>query len=53
MEERVVPYLKEVRLEDNLPGQLQGMYVRMLLCTYMHPYYTQVDAMCQVHSVRP
>ena len=27
----VVPYLKKVGLVGNLPGQLQGTYVRMLL----------------------
>ena len=32
MEGRVVPYLKEVRLAGNLPGQLQGTYV----AAYLH-----------------
>ena len=27
----VVPYLKKVGLAGNLPGQLQGTYLRMLL----------------------
>ena len=31
MEGRVIPYLKEVRLAGNLPGQLQGTYV----CCYV------------------
>ena len=31
MEGRVVPYLKEVGLVGNIPSQLQGMYVRILL----------------------
>ena len=33
MEGRVVPYLKEVKLAGNLPGQLQGMYVRCCVFT--------------------
>ena len=32
MEGRIVPYLKEVGLADNLPGQLQGTYV----AAYLH-----------------
>ena len=28
MEGRVIPYLKEVRLAGNLPGQLQSTYIR-------------------------
>ena len=36
MEERVIPYLKEVRLAGNLPGQLQGMYVRCCVFTCVH-----------------
>ena len=36
---RIVPYLKEVRLAGNLPGHLQGTYVRMLLRIYMRPCY--------------
>ena len=34
---RLVPYLKEVGLAGNLPGQLQSMYVS---------YYTRIDATC-------
>ena len=33
MEGRVIPYLKEVRLAGNLPGQLRGMYVRCCIFT--------------------
>ena len=33
MEGRVIPYLKEVRLAGNLPGQLQGTYVRCCVFT--------------------
>ena len=33
MEGCVIPYLKEVRLAGNLPGQLQGMYVRCYVFT--------------------
>ena len=33
MEGHVVPYLKEVRLTGNLPGQLQGTYVRCCVFT--------------------
>ena len=33
MEGCVIPYLKEVRLAGNLPGQLQGMYVRCCVFT--------------------
>ena len=33
MEGHVIPYLKEVRLAGNLPGQLQGTYVRS---AYLH-----------------
>ena len=33
MEGRVIPYLKEVRLAGNLPGQLQGNYVRCCVFT--------------------
>ena len=50
MEGRVIPYLKEVRLVGNLPCQVQGTYVRMLLRIYMCPCYTRVDATCRVHS---
>ena len=33
MEGHVIPYLKEVRLAGNLPGQLQGTYVRCCVFT--------------------
>ena len=33
MEGCVVPYLKEVRLAGNLPGQLQGTYIRCCIFT--------------------
>ena len=33
MEVHVIPYLKEVRLAGNLPGQLQGTYVRCCVFT--------------------
>ena len=33
MEGRVIPYLKEVRLAGNLPGQLQGMYIHCCVFT--------------------
>ena len=33
MERCVIPYLKEVRLAGNLPGQLQGAYVRCCVFT--------------------
>ena len=34
MEGHVVPYLKEVRLASNLPGQLQGTYT--YVAAYLH-----------------
>ena len=36
MEGRVVPYLKEVRLAGNLPGQLQSTYVCCCVFTCIH-----------------
>ena len=33
MEGRVIPYLKEIKLAGNLPGQLQGTYVRCCIFT--------------------
>ena len=36
MKGRVIPYLKEVRLASNLPGQLQGTYVRCCVFTCVH-----------------
>ena len=33
MEGHVIPYLKEIRLADNLPSQLQGTYVRCCVFT--------------------
>ena len=36
MEGCIVPYLKEVRLAGNLPGQLQGTYVRCCIFTCVH-----------------
>ena len=36
MEGRVIPYLKEVRLAGDLPGQLQGTYVRCCVFTCVH-----------------
>ena len=36
MEGCVIPYLKEVRLAGNLPGQLQGTYIRCCVFTCIH-----------------
>ena len=35
MEGRIIPYLKEVRLAGNLPGQLQGTYVCCCVFAYV------------------
>ena len=39
MEGHVVPYLKEVGLAGNLPGQLQGAYVRCCVFTCVRIIY--------------
>ena len=49
MKGHVAPYLKEVGLAGNLPGQFQGTYVRTLLRVYMRLCYTRVGATCRVH----
>ena len=33
MEGRVIPYLKDIRIAGNLPGQLQSMYVHCCVFT--------------------
>ena len=49
MEGHIAPYLKEVGLAGNLPGQFQGT-LRTLLRVYMCLYYTRADAACRVHE---
>ena len=51
MEGRIVPYLKEVGLEGNVPGQFKGMYVRTLLRITCVRTHTRVDATCRVHEL--
>ena len=41
MEGHVLPYLKEVGLVGNIPGQLQGTYV----AAYLHGVHTRLKSM--------
>ena len=49
MEGYVAPYLKEVGLIGNLPGQFQGTYVRTFVAACLHAY--RLDATCRVHEL--
>ena len=53
MEGRVIPYLKGIRLAGNLPGQIQGTYIRCCVFTCVRAIleltprveYTQVTSL--------
>ena len=52
MEGRVVPYLKEVGLAGNFPGQLQGTYVRCYVFTVQITHNLNNTHMGHVCAVR-